>query len=257
MDNQLINPIFIGHGSPINIIKDNSYTNFLKSYAKTIIKPKAIVVISAHWLTRDTYITANPKPGQIYDFYGFPDELYKINYSPIGDKDLAIDISSNISDIKMDINRGIDHAAWAVIMHMFPDGDIRILEISLDIDKTEAEHYELGKKLKEYSEKGILLIGSGNIVHNLRDIDFDDNCKPFNWAIEADQWLKERIENYKIDELLHYKDFMPNYFRAIPTDDHFLPLFYIFGMKEEHNKIKTIFEEIQNGSISMRCFELC
>ena len=255
MGEPFINPVFIGHGSPMNAIEQNNYTRFLSSLGTTI-KPEAILVVSAHWRTKGTRITGAAKPEQIYDFYGFPDELYGIKYAAPGLPDLAEEIARAIPDIAVDPTRGIDHAGWAVAKHLYPDQNIPLLQLSLDTGKTEREHFELGKSLRQFAERGILVIGSGNVVHNLRDINFDDDAKPFKWAASADNWVKEKTERYTIDELIDYKKHFPDYLRALPTDEHYLPLLYILGMKNDDEKVTTLFEEIQNGSISMRSLKV-
>lgn len=250
------NALFIGHGSPINAISSQEYSKFLAQYAKSIDKPEAIVVISAHWQTNGTCITANPHPQQIYDFWGFPEELYAVHYAPKGSPEIAKRIVEGNSGIKVDNERGIDHAGWAVVKHMYPEQDVALLEISLDINKSEKEHFELGRKLSRYCREGILFIGSGNVIHNLRNINFDDNAKPFEWAISADAWMKEKIEMYDIDQLVNYRIAMPDYLMSFPTNEHFIPLLYILGMKDESQRIKTVYEEKQNGSIYMRSVEI-
>jgi 4,5-DOPA dioxygenase extradiol len=253
---QINQPVFIGHGSPMNAIADNKYSKFLNRYGQSINLPKAIIVISAHWLTKGTYITGNAKPEQIYDFWGFPDEVYNVKYSPQGYPEIAKEIENASLGIQIDYERGIDHAGWAVVKHMYPKQNVPLLEMSLDINKTENEHYHLGKELSKYSEKGILFIGSGNIIHNLRDISFDENIEPFDWAVEADSWIRDMLSTKEIDNLINYKQNMPNYHQSIPTNDHYIPLLYILGMIKSNNEIRTIYEEIQNGSISMRSIEI-
>ena len=170
---QYVNPVFIGHGSPMNAILDNSYSRFLSSYAQKIEKPKVIVVISAHWQTKGTYITGNQSPEQIYDFYGFPEELYRVKYAPHGAKAVAEMIAQEVDGITIDADRGIDHAGWAVVKHMYPDADVPLLELSLDVLKSNQQHFSLGSRLGALANSGILFIGSGNMVHNLRAI----SCK--------------------------------------------------------------------------------
>ena len=252
----LINPVFIGHGSPMNAISSNAYADFLGKYAKAIPAPKAIVVISAHWQTEGTFMTGSPKPEQIYDFYGFPEALYKVEYSPRGSLEVAEFIRAENIGITIDRSRGIDHAGWAVVKHMYPNQDIPLLEMSLDMRKTNAEHFALGGLLGRYCGRGILFIGSGNVIHNLSDISFDENEKPFPWAVNGDAWIKEQISSLNIEYLLNYEKHFPHYARSIPTNEHYLPLLYILGMATGKSQIKTIYEEIQNGSISMRSIEV-
>lgn len=240
----------------MNAITENRYSAFLSGYARTLPDPDAIAVISAHWQTEGSFITGNEHPQQIYDFYGFPEELYKVKYSPPGSMEIAELVASEVGEIKIDSTRGIDHAAWAVVKHMYPEQNIPLLEISLDISKSPEQHFELGKQLKKLCTSGILFIGSGNMVHNLRDISFDDDEKPFTWAVKADEWLKEKLSNKEIEELVDYEKNFPEYKRSIPTNEHYLPLLYILGMHAPSGNIRTIYDEIQNGSISMRSIEV-
>ncbi len=251
-----MHPVSIGHGSPMNAIAGNAYADFLARYAKSIPAPEAVVVISAHWRTRGTYITGNDDPEQIYDFYGFPEALYQVKYAPPGSRAVAERIFSEVPGIEIEPERGIDHAGWAVVKHMYPDRNIPLLEMSLDIDRNPRQHFMLGQLFKKFKYRGILFIGSGNLVHNLRDISFDEHAIPFRWAAGADAWLDSKIRNGEIDQIIHYEQFFPEYRRAIPTDEHFLPLLYILGMHDSTGYIRTLYEEIQNGSISMRSIEV-
>lgn len=254
--NDHFNPVFIGHGSPVNALASNSYTKFLGSYGAAIGKPEAVVVVSAHWQTRGSFITSGARPPQIFDFYGFPDELYAVKYAPKGSPEIAELLVSETPGLRADPSRGIDHAGWAVVKHMYPEGDVPLLEISLDANLSEAEHLALGKKLAPFADRGILFIGSGNIVHNLRDISFEENGKSFGWAVEADRWIASQIETGNTDALVNYKTAMSDWRRPIPTSEHFLPLLYVLGMRDGQSRARTIYEEIQNGSISMRSVEI-
>lgn len=255
MSERFISPTFIGHGSPLNAIQQNDYTRFLANLGRSLT-PEAILVVSAHWRTKGTRITGADHPEQIYDFFGFPDELYRVKYTPSGSSELADEIARSIPGVTVDPTRGIDHAGWAVVKHMYPEQNVPLLQMSLDAAKTEREHFELGKALRKFAERGILIIGSGNVVHNLRDIDFDDDAKPFKWAVAADGWVKEKTERYETDELIEYKQHFPDYLRALPTDEHYLPLLYVLGMKNDRERVTTLYEEIQNGSISMRSLKV-
>ena len=245
---------FIGHGSPENAVRDNAYTRYLNKLGKSIDAPRCIIVFSAHWLTGGSFITAGEKPEQIYDFYGFPDELYRIRYQPDGLPSIAEEISAKIPSITTDYERGIDHAAWAVVKHMYPEQNIPVLEMSLNTGATEQEHYELGQKIAELALDDVLFIGSGNLVHNLYEIDFDEHAKTFPWAGEANEWLLKRIEDNSTDELINAQDRMPLYRKAVPTKDHYLPLMYVLGFRK--NKTVIEFNDIQNGSISMLSFSV-
>jgi 4,5-DOPA dioxygenase extradiol len=248
--------LFIGHGSPMNILAKNRFTHDMIRLRDQLIDPDAILVISAHWLTRGTHITSGARPEQIYDFHGFPHELYKVKYNPPGSPEIAKMIAETIGDniITLDTERGIDHAAWSVLKHTFPEQKIPVLELSLDVSKDASYHFELGKKLAQLRNKNILIIGSGNIIHNLTEIDFHDEAAPFGWATSFDMAIKEALISKNFSALIHYNDLGAQAKRAIPFNDHYLPMLYTLGMVEEPETIWFIHEGIQNGSISMRSF---
>ena len=248
--------LFIGHGSPMNIICKNDYTESLRKLGQSLPRPDAVLVISAHWLTKGTFICSAEKPEQIYDFYGFPDQLYGVQYHPPGARTLAEFMAQELrpENIRTDNAWGIDHASWAVLVHMYPKADIPVFEMSIDRMKTEQEHYALGKKLSYLRKQNILIMGSGNIVHNLRQIDFEEDAEPFPWAIEFDEFIKDAIVRNESDRLLRYKELSPASRLAVPTNDHYVPLLYSMALREENERVEFIHEGIQNGSISMRCF---
>lgn len=250
--------LFIGHGSPMNMILDNAYTQHLHKLGMELPPPKAILVISAHWLTDRTYVSSSPLPETIYDFYGFPNELYKLSYPCKGSPELAHDIVTTLKhyDIKANELYGLDHASWAVLKHMYPDADIPVIEMSLDIRKSFQYHFNLGKELGYLREKEILIIGSGNLVHNLRRIDFDDNAPPFDWAMEADELFKKLLIEKEFNKLIYPDTLGPSVKLAIPTADHYIPMLYIIGLLSENDKLTFTHEGIQNGSMSMRCFRV-
>ncbi len=247
--------LFLAHGSPMNIVADNSYSRMLKDYAKTIPSPKAVIIISAHWLTRCSFITGSDQPEQMYDFYGFPSELYTVHYKPKGLPILAEHIHKAIPEIAIDPSRGVDHAGWTLMKHLYSDATIPCLEISLDITKTPQQHFDLGKKLAFLRDEGVLIVGGGNLIHNLYDIDFDDEAKPFPWASAIDSWIKEKLVALDIEALVEAADQMPDYDLALPTIEHYLPLLYTLAMRRSEDKLSMLDESIQNGSISMRSFE--
>lgn len=222
----------------------------------SLTKPDAILVVSAHWLTEGTFVCSADTPEQIYDFYGFPDELYAVKYHPRGARAVAESITHELKSDNIQLNAewGIDHASWAVLVHMYPKADIPIFEMSLDVMKNEREHYALGKKLSYLRKKNVLIIGSGNIVHNLRQMDFNENAKPFPWAIEFDEFIKDALLRKDHDMLLRYKELSPVSPLAVPTNDHYLPFLYSAALQEDDEQIKFVHESIQNASISMRCF---
>jgi 4,5-DOPA dioxygenase extradiol len=248
--------LFIGHGSPMNILADNPFTRDLVKLRARLPVPEAILVISAHWLTRGSYLTTGDKPEQIFDFYGFPADLYKCRYVAPGSPDAARAIikTAGYNIIKPDPKRGIDHAAWSVLKHIFPEQNIPVLELSLDVEKLPEYHFELGKKLAGLRNDNVLIIGSGNIIHNLSLIDFNNDSEPFEWAREFDLILKTAIENKDYSQLIDYLKYGEIAKKAIPYFDHYLPMLYTLGMTDENEKSEFIHESIQNGSISMRSF---
>ena len=256
MSNSKMPVLFIGHGSPMNIVSHNAYTRSLQSLGASLPKPHAILVVSAHWLTQGTFICSADKPEQIYDFYGFPDELYKVQYHPPGAPAIAKSIVHELKfeNIQVDAEWGIDHASWAVLIYMYPKANIPVLEMSLDVTMNEQEHYTLAKKLSFLRQQNILIIGSGNIVHNLLRMEYKENAKPFPWAVEFDKYIKDALLQKDVDRLLHYKELSPVGKISAPTNDHYLPMLYTAALQEEGEQIEFFHESIQNGSISMRCF---
>jgi 4,5-DOPA dioxygenase extradiol len=248
--------LFIGHGSPMNILAQNLFTHDMIRLRDQLFEPEAILVISAHWLTSGTHITAGSHPEQIYDFHGFPNNLYKVRYQAPGSPEIAAMIAEAIGNniIYLDQNRGIDHAAWSVLKHIYPEQKIPVLELSLDVEKEPKYHFELGQKLAELRNRNILVIGSGNIIHNLRDINFDDNAAPFTWASEFDSIIKNTLVKKEFESLINYQNISASVSRAIPFNDHYLPMLYTLGMVDEIETIWFIHEAIQNGSVSMRSF---
>ncbi|MEZ4819324.1 MAG: 4,5-DOPA dioxygenase extradiol [Bdellovibrionota bacterium] len=248
--------IFFGHGSPINAIAENDYTRALRSFGKNLPKPKAIVMISAHWETTGTWITGVQHPKTIHDFGGFPDELYQIQYPAVGHPKLAKEIAAMLIDqeIAVDIDQwGLDHGTWAVLRHVYPDADVPVLQLSLDHNQPTAYHYALGQKLAPLREQGVMLMGSGNIVHNLRKINWKIDAQPYDWAIAFDQWAKNKILTRDFQPLISDVGTMPEGKLSIPTWEHYLPLLYILGASTEKDTIDFIFEGYQNASMSMRC----
>ena len=260
--NKRMPALFIGHGSPMNIVQSNQFTTSLAKLSSSLPRPDVIMVISAHWLTRGSYITCIDRPKMIYDFYGFPEELYQVKYECSGAPACAKQVSELAGGaIQCDHSRGLDHASYSILMHMFPLADIPVFEMSLDYSfnnhhpKLIRYHYELGKKLCALRDRGVLIIGSGNLVHNLRFIDFSDvDAVPFDWAVEVDKRMQSHLINGEYLELMEYPYKGEWASRAIPTFDHYLPMIYILGLQEEGEELRFIYEGFQNGSISMRSF---
>ena len=257
--------LFIGHGSPLNIILDNSYTRSLAALGADLPKPKAILVVSAHWLTKGTFVTCTERPRTIHDFYGFPDELYTLRYPSPGAPGEARRVIETVKKVKVSCGNewGLDHASWAVLIHLYPDADIPVFEMSLSYTFNEWHpkplqyHYDLAKELSELRRSGVLVIGSGNIVHNLGMLDFENIDAPvFDWAEEFDEKVKAGLESGNHAELIHYRNMGPSSLLAVPTLDHYLPMIYAIALREKDEPLAFVHEGFQYGSISMRCFRI-
>ncbi len=256
--------LFIGHGSPLNIILNNNYTNDIAKAAKQLPKPKAILVVSAHWLTNGTYVTCVGKPKTIYDFYGFPEELYQLTYPSPGSPEAAELTIKTAKSTKIQCGDwGLDHAAWAVLKHMYPDAEVPVFEMSLDYSpyndwnpKPIEYHYRLAAELAPLREKGVLIMGSGNIVHNLGLIDYDIDAKPHKWAVEFDEKVKLLLLSRKHRSLINYIDLGKESLYAVPTQDHYLPMIYAIGLQRKNENLSFIHEGFQHGSVSMRAFQI-
>jgi len=248
--------LFIGHGSPNNVVEDNSFTKHLKYLGKILTEPKAIIVISAHWMTRGTFFSTANEPQMIYDFFGFPDELYKISYPCKGAPKIAKSIAKKFpDDFNIDSSYGLDHGAWTLLKHIYPDANIPVFEMSVDLYAPLKQLYENGKKLAYLRDEDVLIIGSGNLVHNLRDINWESrDAEVFEWAKIADEELKKNLINNDIKSLTAPHSLGYEIKHAIPAFDHYIPMLTILGMKQKNEMLKFTYEGIQYGSISMRSF---
>jgi 4,5-DOPA dioxygenase extradiol len=235
--------VFVGHGSPMNAIEDNEFSNAWGKIGELIPQPTSIVVISAHWQSDGTKATGSEKPKQIYDFYGFPEELYQKIYEINGNVELA----KRIADL--DSSWGIDHGAWSVLCRMYPKADIPVIQLSLDVNKSTKQHWETAIKLAKLREENVLILGSGNVVHNLGIMEMRNDG--FDWANEFDENIKNLIIKEDWEKLINYES-LKNSELAIPTNEHYLPMLYILAMKEKSDEIKFMTEKITMGSISMR-----
>lgn len=251
--------LFIGHGSPMNALADNQFTKTLNQLGKNLPKVNAILVISAHWETKGTFVTTSKLPETIYDFGGFPDELYQIKYSAPGSLELANSIITDFHDlqIKADNKMGLDHGAWTILKHLYPKADIPVLELSMDYTLSPEQHYKLATDLSKLREKGVLVIGSGNIVHNLRRLNFNNHYGlPYDWALEFDSIVKNDILEHNHKHLINYKEIGQSALMSIPSPEHYLPMLYILGMQSKNEKVNFIYEGFEYGSLSMRCFSI-
>ncbi len=247
--------LFLGHGSPMNAIEENEFVQGFRKVSSEIEVPKAIIVVSAHWESRGTKVTAMEHPQTIHDFGGFPKALYEVQYPAPGSPELARETQSLIksTDVHLDDKWGLDHGAWSVIRHMYPKANIPVIQLSLDYYKTPREHYELAKELAALREKGILIVGSGNLVHNLGRVDWQrlNENFAFDWAQEATNKMNNFILNGDHDSLINYSKQGKEFQLSIPTPEHFLPLLYVLGLQEKNEKISLFNDEPVAGSLSM------
>ena len=248
--------LFIGHGSPMNAIEDNEFSKRWQQMGKEIRTPKAVVVVSAHWLTKGTLVTAMPNPKTIHDFGGFPQALFDVQYPASGSPELASEIQKLITNpaVELDHDWGLDHGTWSVVKHMYPDADIPVLQLSIDYYKPAAYHYELAKQLLSLRKKGVLIIGSGNMVHNLRMVAWDKLNEPeygFDWALEMNDIFKNKISNGFHKELIQYEKLNKSATLAIPSPDHYYPLLYILALQTDNDKVEFFNDKAVGGSLTM------
>ncbi|WFR58883.1 4,5-DOPA dioxygenase extradiol [Anaerocolumna sp. AGMB13025] len=247
--------LFVGHGSPMNAIEDNRYTRGWKEIAEQIPKPESIISISAHWYTKGTKIMNEENPKTIHDMYGFPNELYEILYSAQGNRELAGKVKNLISkQSAFDNSWGIDHGTWSVLVHMYPERNIPVFQISIDAAAPPEVHYQIGKELKSLRNQGVLLFGSGNIVHNLGLIDWGIEDKGFEWAYQFDDYIKESIINRNHETVINYLHLEKTAKLAVPTPEHFYPILYILGASDEEDKISVYNDSCVLGSLSMTSY---
>jgi len=239
----------------MNIVADNGYTRDLEALAARLPRPAAILVVSAHWLTKSTAVGADERNLTIYDFFGFPDELYEKKYEAPGSPAVAGRVRALTGGRAVPMERGLDHAAWAPLIRMYPAADVPVLELSLDVTVPATEHYALGRSLAPLRDEGVLIVGSGNVVHNLGIIDWDDDAPVAPWAAEFDGWVAECVAERRHDDLVAYLDH-PLGRKAAPTPDHYLPLLYTLAVQAEGEDVLTVHDGIQNGTVSMRCLQV-
>lgn len=248
--------LFVGHGSPMNGIEDNSFSNYWKKLAGEIPQPKAVICVSAHWLTHGTFVTAMEAPPTIHDFGGFPQALYDVQYPAPGSPEIAKETSTTITETQVGLDHewGLDHGTWTILRHMYPDANIPVLQLSIDYDKPASFHYELAKQLTSLRKKGVLIIGSGNMVHNLRMVDFSklnqDNYG-YDWAIEMNEIFKKKITDGDHRSLIDYTTLSKSAKLAIPTPDHYYPLIYTLGLKSEKDETSFFNDMAVGGSLTM------
>ena len=252
--------LFLGHGSPMNAIEENEFVRGFRNVAKEIPKPNAILCVSAHWETRGTFVTAMDKPTTIHDFGGFPKALFDVQYPAPGSPELAKETKSIVkkTEVGLDEKWGLDHGAWSVIKHLYPQADVPVIQMSLDYYQTPQYHYELAKELAVLRNKGVLIIGSGNMVHNLRMVAWNrlEEEFAFDWAIEASEKMKKYILSGDHKQLIDFHSQGNAFDLAIPTPEHYLPLLYTLALKEENEKIKLFNDKPVAGSLTMTSLKI-
>ncbi len=248
--------LFVGHGSPMNGIEDNVFSNYWKQLAKEIQIPKAVICVSAHWLTSGTYITAMDSPKTIHDFGGFPQELFDVQYPAPGSPKIAEETSKSFhsTQVGLDHEWGLDHGTWSIMKHMYPKATIPVLQLSIDYNKPPQYHYELARELAFLRKRGVLIIGSGNMVHNLRMVDFNKLNEPsfgFDWAIEMNTIFKQKISSGDHKALIEYEKLNSAAKLAIPTPDHYYPLLYSLALQDDKDKVSFFNDTAVGGSLTM------
>ena len=253
--------LFIGHGSPMNAIEQNEFSLQWQALGKSLPKPNAILCISAHWETRGTFLTAMEKPQTIHDFGGFPKALFDVQYPAPGSPALADETTKLVTSthIGLDHKWGLDHGAWSILNHLYPDANVPVIQMSLDYSQAPQYHYELAKELSELRKKGILIIGSGNIIHNLDLLDWNKISEPeygYDWAFEASNKIKEFIRTKNHKELINYRSQGKAFDLSIPSPDHYLPLLYTLALQNENEEISLFNDKAVMGSITMTSLKI-
>lgn len=253
---QLMPVLFIGHGSPMNGIEDTEFSRKWTQMAKEIPVPKAVLVVSAHWLSKGTRITAMDFPQTIHDFGGFPKELFAVQYPAPGSPEIARETASLIKSTKVELDHdwGLDHGAWTIIRHMYPKADIPVLQLSIDYTKGPQYHYDLAQELYNLRKKGVLIVGSGNMVHNLGLVAWDklnDKEYGYDWAKQINSTFKELISKGSHDKLIKYEALGKEAMLAIPTPEHYWPLLYTLGLKGAKDDISFFNDKVVGGSLTM------
>ncbi len=243
--------LFVGHGSPMNAIEENQFSEQWKQLGKQIARPKAILSISAHWYTQGSRVTDAPEPKMVYDMYGFPDELYRVLYNPPGSPHFATVTKELLSGLaEVDNSWGLDHGSWAVLNRIFPDAEIPVFQLSVDRKASAEDCFAIGRKLRALREQGVLIFGSGNVVHNLRKVDWQlDGGYP--WAEKFDNYIKENILKRNFENVVHFEKAGESAALSVPMMDHFAPLLYVLGAANDTDQITVFNDACVLGGLSM------
>jgi len=247
--------LFLGHGSPMNAIEENEFVSGFRQLGQNLTKPNAILCISAHWETRGTFVTAMQNPRTIHDFGGFPKELYRVQYPAKGSPELAAETRQIVTktEVGLDEKWGLDHGAWSVIKHLYPNADVPVIQMSIDYTQPPQYHYQLAKELAALRNKGVLIVGSGNMVHNLRLVAWNqlNEFYAYDWATEASEKMKSLILNGDHKSLINLRNQGKAFELAIPTPEHYLPLLYTLALKDENEEVTLFNDKPVGGSITM------
>lgn len=250
--------VFISHGSPMHALHPGAAGEAWAALGRSLPRPKAIVIASAHWETNVPMLTGSPRPETIHDFYNFPEPLYRLRYPAPGDPALAQRVQSLLKEAGVtagiDGTRGLDHGAWAPLLYAYPQADIPVVQVSLQPAFGPTHHVALGRALRKLSDEGVLVVGSGHLTHNLRDMDRSGRAGPAPYAKEFQQWVFEKIEARALDELAEYRSRSPHGVRAHPTDEHFLPLFFALGAARDGARPERIYDAIDSGALAMDAY---
>jgi len=251
--------IFFGHGNPLNALLTNRYTEGWQRIGASVVRPKAILAISAHWFVPETGVTISTAPRTIHDFGGFPHELYQVRYPAPGDPDLARRVQALLAPlpVTLDDSWGLDHGTWSVLRHVYPDADIPIVQLSIDESQPAAFHFEIGSRLATLRSEGVLIVGSGNLVHNLHTYAWGRHkADPYDWAVRFENDAKALLVSGDNKPLVNYEKLGPEAQLSIPTPDHYLPLLYVVGARQSGEAVAFPVEGVDGGSISMLCVKV-
>ncbi len=246
--------IFFGHGNPMNAVMNNAYTKAWTQIGETTPKPRAILSISAHWFVPETGVTVSSSPRTIHDFGGFPRELFQVQYPAPGDPALARKVQHLLAplEVRLDNSWGLDHGTWSVLRHVYPNADIPVVQLSIDEGKSASFHFEIGRKLAPLREEGVLIFGSGNLVHNLHTYTWGRHMPdPYDWAIRFENDAKQMMAAGEYKPLIEYETLGPEALLSVPTPDHYLPMLYVLATRQERETVAFPIEGVDGGSISM------
>ena len=246
--------IFFGHGNPLNALQRNQWTESWHNIGTTLPRPRAILCVSAHWYLPATLVTAMNAPRTIHDFGGFPRELYQVNYPAPGDLELARRVQEVLAPLPVGLDNawGLDHGTWSVLVHVYPEADVPVVQLSIDETQPPPFHFEIGQRLAPLRDEGILIVGSGNLVHNLHTYAWGKHSpEPYDWAVRFETAAKQLMVNSVFDPLIDYESLGRDALLAVPTPDHYLPLLYVIGTKRKDDEVTFPVEGVDGGSISM------